>query len=303
MRLTLALCLLASVVAEDAYTENACDVCLSQDSCLTGQEALCSCVGGLCFDTCAAIFGEEEARAYVAGGCVDNDDEIAWPECVRSCGACPTAESGIDPACTSQCSDADLDFVCRQCETIGQPVPGCSADDSETDGDGESDTDAENDGDDENDGRTNMCFKASPDGEDPTVLLTACDGGGAHLQIVAEADPHNHRKTRLHPMHDHNLCLSLTEDKSCELIVEDCAEGYHKRQWWRFRHATGEEGPAGKATTIENFRKAGCITTHSLKEGSRIGYTDCADVRGQDRAQSFEVHALGHDGYIIEALY
>jgi hypothetical protein len=147
---------------------------------------------------------------------------------------------------------------------------------------------------------TNMCIRA-PAMADAVATLTECTAGDKHLEIVAEPDARNHRKMRLHPIDKPNLCVSLTEDKSCELIVEACATGYHKRQWWRFRHATAN-GLQGAADTIENFRKVGCVTTHSLLPGSRVGYADCG-VRQQDRAQSFEIHDLGGDKYRIEAVY
>ena len=148
---------------------------------------------------------------------------------------------------------------------------------------------------------TNMCIRA-PAAANAVATLAECSAADEHLQIVAEPDVRNHRKMRLHPIGKPQLCVSLTEAKSCELIVEACAPGYHKRQWWRMRHATGEDGPAGTASTIENFRKAGCVTTHSLLKGSRVGYADCGE-REQNRAQSFEIHDLGGEKYRMEAIY
>ena len=112
-------------------------------------------------------------------------------------------------------------------------------------------------------GTTVHCFGAASRGR--TVALAKCSTAAPYVFSRQMGQQY-----LVHPRGREAECLSFTEGTSCELIVEPCAVGYHRRQLWLV-----DTMRAGEKTTLKNRKTGTCATPHSAQVGAKIGAAPC----------------------------
>ena len=88
---------------------------------------------------------------------------------------------------------------------------------------------------------------------------------------------HSGRQYFIHPRGRDDECLTLSEGLSCELLVEPCATGYHRRELWLV-------DMEASTTTLKNRKTGQCLVPHSMQIGAGLGEQSCDSA-----TQGFEV--------------